>query len=94
MFLCSDNSNDTVGRLLSKPNVDHNAEDNYFRSNCVYKNLSDRFLFSSKDFSKQFAHIYAVRLSKMISVIEKSIVKKWGKYFFFTITNNRVLENT
>ncbi|CAG2068693.1 unnamed protein product, partial [Timema podura] len=49
------------------------------RETCSYENLSQRFLHQTKDFGKQFAHIYAVRLSKMRGLIMRRVHQKWGK---------------
>nr|CAD7262162.1 unnamed protein product [Timema shepardi] len=49
------------------------------RETCSYENLSQRFLHQTKDFGKQFAHIYAVRLEKMRGLIMGRVHQKWGK---------------
>ncbi|XP_049809952.1 DNA polymerase delta subunit 2 [Schistocerca nitens] len=70
---------DDVGKLLSAPHEGNDRiEDVYSRKECDYKNLSDRFTYKAKDFSKQFAHIYAVRLVQMRCIIEKPVRQKWG----------------
>lgn len=50
----------------------------YIRSTADYKNLSQCFKLAAKDYSKQFAHIYAVRLDKMRLCLMERIVQKWG----------------
>lgn len=63
-------------------------EDRYFagphpskdfkRLDVAYVNKSDKFLFKSKDFSKQFSHIYASRLSEMVGLVTERVKEKWG----------------
>lgn len=48
------------------------------REVCDYKNLSVRFSNVSKDFSKQYAHIYAARLGTMRQILLKKVKLKWG----------------
>ncbi|KAI5745731.1 hypothetical protein M8J76_013803 [Diaphorina citri] len=51
----------------------------YTRPTADYKNLSQCFRLASKDYSKQFAHIYAVRLNKMRECLLARVSQKWGK---------------
>lgn len=57
----------------------HPGED-FKRLDVPYTNRSDKFLFKSKDFTKQFSHIYASRLDEMESLIKDRIKQKWGKF--------------
>lgn len=60
----------------------------YKRLDVSYKDTSDRFKFTSRsDYSKQFAHIYASRLSEMRDLLTLSVEKKWGKYRKLTYTS-------
>uniref|UniRef100_A0A182P8B2 DNA polymerase delta subunit 2 n=1 Tax=Anopheles epiroticus TaxID=199890 RepID=A0A182P8B2_9DIPT len=43
-----------------------------------YTYRSECFHFVNKDFSKQFAFIYASRLEEMLKLLEGSVQKKWG----------------
>ncbi|XP_050077714.1 DNA polymerase delta subunit 2 [Anopheles maculipalpis] len=43
-----------------------------------YTYKSECFQFAKKDFSKQFAFIYASRLEEMLKLLENSVQKKWG----------------
>ncbi|XP_058123972.1 DNA polymerase delta subunit 2 isoform X1 [Anopheles ziemanni] len=43
-----------------------------------YQNTSDSFHFHAKDFSKQFAFIYASRLDEMLNLLEDRVQQKWG----------------
>ncbi|XP_052896752.1 DNA polymerase delta subunit 2 isoform X2 [Anopheles moucheti] len=43
-----------------------------------YTYRSESFHFVKKDFSKQFAFIYASRLEEMLKLLEDSVQKKWG----------------
>ncbi|KDR14460.1 DNA polymerase delta subunit 2 [Zootermopsis nevadensis] len=71
-------STGSVGKLLSSPTNENETESVYSRINCSFTNLSERFGHHSKDYSKQFAHIYAVRLTKMRELLNKRIHNKWG----------------
>lgn len=52
----------------------------YKRLSTVHKDTSDRFRFKGQnDYSKQFAHIYASRLTEMRDLLTKKIKEKWGK---------------
>lgn len=55
----------------------HSDED-FKRLDVPYTNRSDKFHFQSKDFTKQFSHIYASRLDEMVSLIKERIKHKWG----------------
>lgn len=57
----------------------HPSED-FKRLDVPYTNRSDKFLFKSKDFTKQFSHIYASRLDEMESLIKDRVKQKWGKF--------------
>ncbi|KAL1463163.1 hypothetical protein WDU94_014944 [Cyamophila willieti] len=48
------------------------------RATADYKNLSQCFRLPTKDYSKQFAHIYAVRLNKMKECLLERVSQKWG----------------
>ncbi|XP_075210012.1 DNA polymerase delta subunit 2-like [Lycorma delicatula] len=50
----------------------------FSRVQCSYNNLSFKYRHQSKDFTRQFAHIYAARLSKMRDNLIKCIGQKWG----------------
>lgn len=44
-----------------------------------YTNTSDRFRFKGQnDYSKQFAHIYASRLTEMRELLTQKVKVKWG----------------
>jgi DNA polymerase delta subunit 2 len=71
-------STSSVGKLLSAPTNLKETEIVYSRVNCNFKSLSERFGLQSKDYARQFAHIYAVRLTKMRELLTKRIRNKWG----------------
>uniref|UniRef100_A0A182RSJ8 DNA polymerase delta subunit 2 n=1 Tax=Anopheles funestus TaxID=62324 RepID=A0A182RSJ8_ANOFN len=50
----------------------------YERLAVPYAYKSECFHFVKKDFSKQFAFIYASRLEEMLKLLEDSVQKKWG----------------
>jgi hypothetical protein len=74
-------STGSVGKLLSAPTNANETESVYSRVNCSFKNLSERFGHHSKDYAKQFAHIYAVRLTKMRKLLTKRIHNRWGNVY-------------
>lgn len=57
---------------------DFSTEGDLERLTCHYQNLSERFLRTTKDFSKQYAHIYAARLTAMQAILQKRVKLKWG----------------
>ncbi|XP_077297697.1 DNA polymerase delta subunit 2 [Arctopsyche grandis] len=57
---------------------DFSTEGDLKRLTCHYHNLSERFLRITKDFSKQYAHIYAARLTAMQAILQKRVKLKWG----------------
>ena len=70
--------------LLSDPRNegDENEEKKIFeRATCSYQNLSERFLFKvgQKNFSRQYSHIYSVRLMAMRKMLAAAARRKWGK---------------
>ena len=70
--------------LLSDPRNegDDNEEKKIFeRAKCSYQNLSERFLFKvgQKNFSRQYSHIYSVRLMAMRKMLAAAARRKWGK---------------
>ncbi|XP_071448293.1 DNA polymerase delta subunit 2 [Hetaerina americana] len=68
---------ESSGKLLSASNL--GKFDGVFeRSKCDYKDLSARFRLKSKEYVRQFAHIYAVRLCKMRKTLEERSKLKWG----------------
>lgn len=48
------------------------------RPECNYVDLSQVFHQQVKDFTKQFAHIYAVRLNSMKDALKCRAANKWG----------------
>lgn len=77
-----DNMFSKFGVLNSPPNEGSGASATTIcekREACNYTDLSKHFLQQSKDFSKQFAHIYAVRLNSLRDSLIKRSLDKWGK---------------
>lgn len=56
----------------------------YSRHDIPYQNLSEAFRVKTKDFGRQYSHIYFARLMKYQPILEESIKKKWGKYLFYS----------
>ena len=50
------------------------------RSVCSYENKSERFLLKERNFDRQYAHIYAVRLMAMRKTVAVTARRKWGEY--------------
>lgn len=57
-----------------------NSDEEFKRLDVPYTSRSEKFHFKSKDFTKQFSHIYASRLDEMVSLIKERIKNKWGKF--------------
>jgi len=85
MILQNVKSVGSVGKLLSTPTNENTSETAYPRVHCDFKNLSEKFGHNSKDYARQFAHIYAVRLTQMRELLTKRIRKTWGKVCSFTV---------
>lgn len=54
--------------------------DLFQRKETSYINNSHKFQYKTRDFSKQYAHIYAHRLTKMTELLKSCIESKWGKF--------------
>ena len=50
----------------------------YERDEIVYENLSEKFKLTGRNFNRQYAHIYAVRLMKFRTLLEDRVSRKWG----------------
>lgn len=64
--------------VLNCPPTEDSAAVCEKRLECNYTNLSQNFRQQGKDFTKQFAHIYAVRLNSMKDRIKHRAANKWG----------------
>lgn len=51
------------------------------RQNLGYQDSSDRFYKASRDFSKQYAHIYSARLNTFRDILKPVILKKWSNKY-------------
>lgn len=71
-------SMECAGRLLSKPS-EESSDVVVDRVDSRYKDHSDRFRHVNKDFSRQYFHFYAQRLSSMKPLLLSNINRKWGK---------------
>ncbi|EAA14861.4 AGAP008910-PA [Anopheles gambiae str. PEST] len=63
------------GTNFSSPSSEGGA---FERLKVPYTYRSECYHFAKKDFSKQFAFIYASRLEEMLKLLEDSVQKKWG----------------
>ena len=76
-----DNQTNRADYLLSCPtNGEQPAEDVIERLSCSYENKSERFMLKERNFDRQYAHIYAVRLMEMRKTVAVSARRKWGQY--------------
>ena len=57
----------------------------YEREELPYEDLSNRFKLNSRDFNRQYAHIYATRLMKFQSLLQYRVLEKWGMKRVFLI---------
>lgn len=65
--------------LFSNENTINRSDDDFKRLSVKYEDLSKRFQFQTiKDYSKQFAHIYAARLNEMRELLTQRAREKWG----------------
>jgi hypothetical protein len=51
----------------------------YERKELDYEDLSSTFKLVNRDFNRQYAGIYTVRLTKFRTLLEERVEKKWGK---------------
>ena len=49
------------------------------RSSCTYENVSDKFVVKERQYGRQYAHIYHVRLMEMTPLVQAAVRKKWGR---------------
>ncbi|KAI8489084.1 DNA polymerase delta subunit 2 [Branchiostoma belcheri] len=64
------------GTLLQGPTTGEMAQ--FERVQCSYENLSRRFVLEQRNFGRQYAHIYAVRLWAMKARLVEAAKRKWG----------------
>ncbi|XP_007905615.1 DNA polymerase delta subunit 2 [Callorhinchus milii] len=72
----SDKAAQKTQTLLSAPMEDAPTFDRVPTSS--YKNCSERFTLGERNFNRQYAHIYAVRLIQMQSFLAERVKNKWG----------------
>ena len=65
-----------AGKLLSGPNGDPAT---FQRATGTTTDLSEKFIVKGRNFSRQYAHIYAERLLTMRARLAEKAAKKWGK---------------
>jgi len=70
-------SNESGENLLSSPKKE--AAQEFERQQVQYEDLSIDFNDKLIDFSKQFCHIYSVRLAELKAILIPRIIAKWGK---------------
>ncbi|KMQ90872.1 dna polymerase delta small subunit-like protein [Lasius niger] len=70
-------SNESGGNLLSTPG--NEKPQKFERQQVQYEDLTTDFNDKLIDFSKQFCHIYSVRLAELRAVLIPQVNAKWGK---------------
>ena len=68
-------------RLLSKPSAHEGEElfeERIERATCLYSNESERFVLKERNFARQYAQIYAVRIMAMRKKLAAAARRKWG----------------
>lgn len=68
-------------RLLSKPSTHEGEElfeERIERATCLYSNESERFLLKERNFTRQYAQIYAARIMAMRKKLAAAARRKWG----------------
>lgn len=69
-------------RLLSKPSAREGEEELFEerieRAICLYSNESERFVLKERNFARQYAQIYAVRIMAMRKKLAAAARRKWG----------------
>lgn len=70
-------SNESGGNLLSSPG--NEVPQKFERQQIQYEDLTTDFNDKSIDFSKQFCHIYSIRLAELREVLILQVIAKWGK---------------
>lgn len=71
-------------RLLSKPSAHEGEElfeERIERATCLYSNESERFVLKERNFARQYAQIYAVRIMAMRKKLAAAARRKWGVNF-------------
>jgi DNA polymerase delta subunit 2 len=77
MLFNADKTPQNVGSFLSEPT--EVVDTAFVRDNCQYENRSDRFRLKSRNFVRQYAHMYAERLWSMRNKVVEAAKSKWGK---------------
>lgn len=70
-------SNESGGNLLSTPG--NEKPQKFERQQVQYEDLTTDFNDKLIDFSKQFCHIYSIRLAELRAVLIPQVNAKWGK---------------
>ncbi|XP_012276130.1 DNA polymerase delta small subunit-like [Orussus abietinus] len=88
MVLKTDNPAES---LLSEPNK--GLAQTFERKRLEYKDSSAVFFQESGDFSKQFAHVYSVRLAELRTVLSELVSVKWQKLKITRLADLEKLEH-
>ena len=66
--------------LLSTPSADSEDFSKPFkRKSCKYENRSGKFKVSSRDYDRQYCHVYFTRLTLMRKRVVEEARRKWGE---------------
>lgn len=77
MFYSTDPKPSDVGGLLTEPS--DKSSITFDRTSCAYENHSEKYMLKSRNFQRQYAHLYAKRLWSMRDNVTKAAKSKWGK---------------
>ena len=66
--------------LLSEPSTyeGEESDERIERATCSYSNESERFVLRERNFSRQYAQIYSVRIMAMRKKLAAAARRKWG----------------
>ena len=70
----------TAEELLSAPNAASEEFSKPFkRKGCKYENKCSRFVVKEREYTRQYSHIYFVRLNIMGKRVRSVAEKRWGE---------------
>ncbi|XP_046424565.1 DNA polymerase delta subunit 2 [Neodiprion fabricii] len=83
MVHATDSSDSAI--LLSKPSDEKPVV--FERTIVEYEDLSERFKHGSKDFSRQFFHVYSIRLRALTEPLAERAKAKWGNVTIYKLAD-------
>lgn len=79
MIYSPNTQTEKVGNLLTAPSSD--SEVSFQRTDCEFVDASIKFRIKDKNFSRQYAHLYAERLYTARPKLTDAAKRKWGKLY-------------